>query len=180
MIARSLAPLPSIPTPLSLPLYLVAAQLTAPGFWPRSVRVASFLKTPKRCSTSVELHAYSKAAAKPPLSIAATRGRSLFTRALSSTPTNLSGTASGPAPSTRCTRPPKKATGSSSAHWLTNGSVSSSAAGRSIRLMTNFVTSSHCKKAAPHCCHTLPSQPPNSREKLHLKLLTDYLRCLVR
>jgi len=47
MIARSPALSPSIPMLLSLPPCLAAAQLTVPGFWPRSVLVASFLKAPK-------------------------------------------------------------------------------------------------------------------------------------
>src|SRR5439155_24594271 len=51
---------------------------------------------------------------------------------------NRSATASGPALSTRCTRVHRKATGSSFALWLTNGSASSFAAGRSAPLTTNF------------------------------------------
>ena len=99
----------------------------------------------------------SNAAAKRPSPIAVTRGRSLSTRASSSTPMNRSATASGPAPSTRCTRPPRKATGSSSAPWLTNGSVSSSAVGSSACLTTKSTTLSRYKRATPLCCHTLPN-----------------------
>jgi len=53
-----------------------------------------------------------------------------------------------------------KATGSSSALWLTNGSASSFAAGRSAPLTTNFATSNHFKKAAPPYSNTLPNPTP--------------------
>ena len=127
---------------------------------PPSVLVANALKAQKRCSTSAALLPFLNAVDRPPLFIAATPGRSSFTRVLSNTPTNRSATAFGPAPFTKCTRPPNKATGSSSALWLTNGSASSFAAGSNAPLTTNFATSNHFKKAAPPYSNTLPNPTP--------------------
>ena len=58
----------------------------------------------------------------------------------------------------------QKLTGSSSAPWLTNGSASSSAAGRSALLTTNYATSDHCKNAAHPCSNTSLNHQPNPRE----------------
>ena len=68
------------------------------------------------------------------------------------------------APSTRCKRPLRKLTGSSSAPWLTNGSAFSSAAGRSALPTMKSATSSHFKEAAHLCSITSPSPPLTPRE----------------
>jgi len=147
--------------PLSLPLCPVAAQFIAPGCWQPSVLVANVLKAQKRCSTSAALLPFLNAADRPPLFIAATPGRSFFTRALSNTPMNRSATASGPAPFTKCTRVRRKATESSSALWLTNGSASSFAVAGAHPLRRTSLPQITSKKPLPLTPIPCPTQHPN-------------------
>ncbi len=63
--------------------------------------------------------------------------------------------------STRNNKPRTKVTGLLSAPWLTNGSASSSAAGRSAPPTRKSATSGHCKKAVHPCSRTSLNQRPN-------------------